>query len=121
MSKKEATIYHNPKCGTSRKALQLLEDKGYTLNIIKYLEAGLTEQDILDLMSRLENKELILRKKEPDYKELQPKPATDEEIAKAIAANPRIMDRPIVLINGTGVVGRPHDFFQSWLEETERK
>lgn len=119
MRDKKATIYHNPNCGTSRKVHTILVDRGYELDVIKYMDAGLSSADILAMMFKLENKEMILRTTEDAYQNLKVKPETDQQIADAIAKNPRIMQRPVVIIEETGIVARPVEFFETWLDQKE--
>lgn len=116
MVMKAATIYHNPKCTTSTKVLAYLQDHDYEITVINYLDAGLTPEDYIHLMDKLENKDKILRMREEEYKSLQPKPNTDEEIAKAMSLHPRIQERPIVLIGDRGIVARPYEYFVEWIE-----
>ena len=40
---KAATIYHNPKCSTSRQVLEMIEAAGYKVEVIEYLKAGWTK------------------------------------------------------------------------------
>ncbi len=115
MSDKKATIYHNKRCGTSRKVLQYLEDEEFDLDVILYMDANLTKEDFLELISRLENKELILRKKEESYKKLDKKPESDQEVAALLAQNPRVMERPIVIFGENGIVARPLEFLENWI------
>jgi arsenate reductase (glutaredoxin) len=48
---KKATIYHNPKCSTSRQVLEMIEAAGYKPEIIEYLKAGWTKKQLKELFA----------------------------------------------------------------------
>lgn len=96
----KATIYHNPRCGTSRGALALLEDTpGVTVEVIDYLRDPPTRATLAALYARagLTPRE-GLRAKEPLAAELAlTDPGVDDDaILEAMAANPILIERPIV-------------------------
>lgn len=106
------TIYHNPRCSKSRKTLELITETGIAPTIVEYLKTPPTAEQISDLAQKLGvNVVEILRTGEAEYKEATDLPALDDNSALAawIAANPKTMQRPIVVNQGTGkaVVGRP--------------
>ena len=95
----KATIYHNPMCGTSRKALEILRDSGADVWIHEYLKAPPSR----DELERLYDKAGItpregLRSKEPLAQELGLARAdvTDDEILDAMVEHPILIERPIV-------------------------
>ena len=102
-------IYHNPRCSKSRQTLALLEEKGIQPEIIKYLDATPSIDELKTLMSQLELSEVrdMMRTKEDIYKELELKSADDEALFKAMAENPKLIERPIVVANGKAKHGRP--------------
>lgn len=103
-------IYHNPRCSKSRQTLQLLQEKGIDPEVIEYLETPPDKaalEQILDMLG-LEPRELM-RKKEKEYKTLQldnPK-LSREQLIEAMIANPKLIERPIVIQNGKAAIGRP--------------
>lgn len=105
-----ATIYHNPRCSKSRQALALLEENGVAPKVIEYLKEPLTEQEIADILSKLglQAKEII-RTGEQEYKtlSLKDKDLTDKALIALIAKHPKLLQRPIVVMNDRAVVGRP--------------
>lgn len=105
-----ASIYHNPRCSKSRQTLALLEENGVTPNIIEYLKEPLSEQEIADILSKLglQAKEII-RTGEQEYKSLglKDKDLTDKALIALIAKHPKLLQRPIVVMNDRAVVGRP--------------
>lgn len=102
-------IYHNPRCSKSRSALQLLEEKGADVEIVKYLEDTPSKEELKDLLKKLDKKaEEIVRKGEKDYKEnFKGKELSDEEWIEAFIQYPKLIERPIFVKGDKAVVGRP--------------
>lgn len=103
-----ATIYHNPRCSTSRKTLQLLRDNGIEPTIVKYLETPPTRAELARLIDEagLTPRQAI-RAKESLYKDLELDGASDDALLDAMAANPILIERPLV-VTGRGVrLARP--------------
>ena len=109
------SIYHNPRCSKSRKALEILNSKTKDFKIIKYLEDGI---DIIELKSILNlnkmSKDEIIRKNESSFKELKltKKDLSKDAIINYIYKFPILLQRPIIckyqnnkLIQS--VIGRP--------------
>ncbi|ERB64714.1 arsenate reductase (glutaredoxin) [Vibrio coralliilyticus OCN008] len=102
-------IYHNPRCSKSRQTLALLEEKNIQPEIIKYLDTppSVAELESLFVQLKLDNVRSMMRTKEDIYKELNLADATDEQLFEAMAANPKLIERPIVVSNGQAKHGRP--------------
>lgn len=104
-------IYHNPRCSKSRQTLAVLEENGVQPEIVKYLETPLTVVELKALYSQLgfESVRDMMRTKEADYKEanLGAESVTDEELFQAMADNPKLFERPVVVANGKAKIGRP--------------
>jgi len=103
-------IYHNPRCSKSRATLQLLEQRGIAPTVVEYLnQPPTTEQlrQILDLLGKTPRE--IIRRGEAEYKanNLDNADLSDDQLIDAIAANPKLLERPIVLANGKAAIGRP--------------
>lgn len=104
------TIFHNPRCSKSREALRLIEERGLTPEIVRYLEEP-PDAATLDALLRnlgLEPRDLM-RRKEPEYADLglaDPGLSRDALIA-AMVEHPRLIERPIVIKDGKAVLGRP--------------
>ena len=102
-------IYHNPKCSKSRATLALLEEQAVEAEVVKYLETPPTKEELKALLKMLglPARELM-RTKEEIYKELGLKEVEDEEaLIEAMVANPKLIERPIVVKEGKAVIGRP--------------
>lgn len=91
-------IYHNPRCSKSRRALALLTDAGHTPEIIEYLKAPLNPEQIKTLMGKLgiTDPRDMMRKGEADYKAQGLRDKTGPDLIAAMAATPKLMERPIV-------------------------
>ncbi|MCC2523333.1 arsenate reductase (glutaredoxin) [Vibrio coralliilyticus] len=102
-------IYHNPRCSKSRQTLALLEEKNIQPEIIKYLDTPPSVAELKSLFTqlKLDNVRDMMRTKEDIYKELNLADATDEQLFEAMAANPKLIERPIVVSNGQAKHGRP--------------
>ena len=102
-------IYHNPKCSKSRNTLALLEEQGVEAEVIKYLETPPSKEELKALLKMLGmGARELMRTKEDIYKELGLKDIEDEEaLIEAMVANPKLIERPIVMKDGKAVIGRP--------------
>lgn len=102
-------IYHNPRCRKSREGLQLLENSGKEFEIVKYLENIPTENELKEIIQKLNIAPIeLVRKTEKIWKEeYKGKKLTDSEIVKAMVDNPKLIERPIVTHNNQAVIGRP--------------
>jgi len=96
----DITIYHNPKCGTSRNTLALIRNSGAEPRVIEYLKTPPSRVELLALIaaSGLTVRE-IMRSKEALYQELDlANPARgDDELIDAMLAHPILINRPIVV------------------------
>ena len=91
-------IYHNPRCGKSRNALQFLKNKGIEPKVRLYFTDPLSAEEIKSLLAKTDYKitELI-RKKEPIFiSQFRNKNMSDEEWAGVLAENPILLERPII-------------------------
>ncbi|NKI25093.1 arsenate reductase (glutaredoxin) [Arenibacter sp. 6A1] len=102
-------IYHNPRCSKSREGLKLLENSGKDFQVIKYLEDIPTKEELRMLLNYLSiTAENLVRKNEAIWKEnFKGKLLSEEEIIDAMIANPKLIERPIVVKGEKAVIGRP--------------
>ncbi len=103
-------IYHNPRCSKSRATLRLLEQRGIAPTVVEYLNQPPTAEQIrqiLDLLGKTPRE--IMRRKEAEYQAngLDNADLSDDQLIDAITANPKLLERPIVLANGKAAIGRP--------------
>jgi arsenate reductase len=93
-------IYHNPKCSKSRQTLQAIRDAGEEPEIIEYLKAPPSHEELAALLKKLNMRPRdLLRTKEAAYTELElgDRSKSDEEIIEAMLAHPILIERPIVV------------------------
>ncbi|MBC6441515.1 MAG: arsenate reductase (glutaredoxin) [Rhodospirillales bacterium] len=104
------TIYHNPRCSKSRQTLALLEERGIAPDVVLYLETPPDAATLDGLLTALDMEPRdLMRKKEEPYKALglaEDGKSRDDLIA-AMAANPILIERPIVTKGGKAALGRP--------------
>lgn len=106
----DVTIYHNPRCGTSRKTLELIRKKGIEPKVIEYLKTPPTAKELDEILKLLsmEPRELM-RTTEPEYAKhkLDNPKLTRTELIAAMVKHPILIQRPIVLSKGKAALGRP--------------
>jgi arsenate reductase len=102
------TLFHNPKCSTSRKALELLQEKGVQPTVVEYLKTG-WDAATLDRLARETGVGLsgMLRKREAKTGELLESGASEDVIRAAMIAEPVLVERPIVQTPKGARIGRP--------------
>ncbi|MEQ4532213.1 MAG: arsenate reductase (glutaredoxin) [Mixta sp.] len=108
------TIYHNPRCSKSRETLALLQQHGVEPLVVRYLEQAPDETTLRQLMQALgmNSPREMMRRKEAEYQALGlDDPAlSDEQLLAALAAlaaHPKLLERPIVVAQGKARLGRP--------------
>lgn len=106
----DLTLYHNPRCSKSRGALELLEARGLTPTVVRYLETPPDAATLKALLGKLNiSARALLRTGEDEYKSLDlANPAlSDEHLIAAMAAHPKLIERPILVAADKAVIGRP--------------
>ncbi|MHC0054529.1 arsenate reductase (glutaredoxin) [Actibacterium sp. D379-3] len=103
------TIWHNPRCSKSRQALALLEERGETPVVRKYLDDAPSLEELRLVRDTLGLRAVdFCRVKEKRFAELGlSKDADDETLLRAMADNPVLIERPIVFAKGRAALGRP--------------
>jgi arsenate reductase (glutaredoxin) len=106
----ESVIYHNPRCSTSRKTLELLRDNGYEPTVIQYLKTPPTRAELVQLIADagIEVRAAV-RKREAQYAELGLADASDDELLDAMAEHPILIERPFVVTGRGTRLARPID------------
>ncbi|CRM76404.1 arsenate reductase (glutaredoxin) [Pseudomonas fluorescens] len=106
----DLTLYHNPRCSKSRGALELLQDRGLTPTVVRYLETPLNAAQLKALLAKLGlSARQLLRTGEDEYKSLNLADASlsEAQLIAAIAAHPSLMERPILETADKAIIGRP--------------
>jgi len=90
--------------------MELLNDKGLKLDVVKYLDTPPNKEAITELLDMLglEPRELM-RKGEQEYKDnnLANDSLSRDDLIEAIVKFPKLLERPIVVKNGKAAIGRP--------------
>jgi len=105
----KATIYHNPRCSTSRRTLELLRDRGADVKVVEYLSDPPSGDELRRLYERagITPRE-GLRSKEPLARELKlGEESSDAQILDAMARHPILIERPLVETEKGVRLGRP--------------
>ncbi|KTC23617.1 arsenate reductase [Pseudomonas putida] len=106
----ELTLYHNPRCSKSRGALELLEARGLTPEVVRYLETPPDAATLKALLGKLGiGARQLLRSGEDEFKTLGlADPAlSDDQLIDAMARHPKLIERPILVAGDNAVIGRP--------------
>ena len=103
-------IYHNPRCSKSRQTLALIQKKGIEPEVIEYLKTPPSAAELKRILELLDlNPRDLLRKNEAEYHEagLDIGELDDSAIIDAMISHPKLIERPIVVVDGKAAVGRP--------------
>ena len=109
---RQATIYHNPACGTSRNVLAALREVGLEPKIVEYLKTPPDRATLETLLKKMgKSVRDILRKRGTPYEELGlgDPGVTDDQIFAAIAKHPVLIERPIVALGNKAALCRPSE------------
>jgi arsenate reductase len=111
------TIYHNPRCSKSRQALAILTDGGANPEVVEYLNAPLDGASLVALRDKLGlETRAMMRTGEAIYKELNLKQETDDaKLVQAMAENPILMERPVVVSGSKALIARPPELAEAFL------
>ncbi len=105
----DVTIWHNPRCSKSRAALELLEDRGLAPTIRLYLHDPPTTAELRATLDLLDIPAIrMMRPKEPEFRAMGLSRTDDDDtLIAAMAATPKLIERPVVFANGKAALGRP--------------
>lgn len=105
-----AVIYHNPKCSTSRKTLDLLRENGIEPEVVQYLKTPPTRAELVAMINDAGiDVRTAVRTRESLYGELNLADATDEQLLDAMAQHPVLIERPFVVTAKGTRLARPID------------
>jgi arsenate reductase len=105
----DVTIWHNPRCSKSHQTLALIEERGIAPVVRKYLEDAPDEAEIRAALAVLRLRPIeAMRTKEKEFKDLGlSKDSDDLALIRAMAATPKLIERPIVFKGDKARLGRP--------------
>ncbi|MGD1170317.1 arsenate reductase (glutaredoxin) [Mycobacterium seoulense] len=104
----QAVIYHNPRCSTSRKTLDLLRDNGFDPAIVEYLKDPPSRRELVQMIGDAGiDVRTAVRKRESLYAELNLADATDDQLLDAMIEHPILIERPFVVTPKGTRLARP--------------
>jgi arsenate reductase len=104
------TIFHNPRCSKSRATLALLQERGLDPAVRLYLEEPPDAAELRAILKKLGiPARRLLRTGEPEYREqgLADESLGEDALIAAMAATPKLIERPIVIAGRRAAIGRP--------------
>src|SRR5690242_441896 len=106
----ETVIYHNPRCSTSRKTLDLLRDNGFEPTVVEYLKTPPSRSELVKMIRAAGiDVRTAIRKRESLYDELDLANATDDQLLDAMVEHPILIERPLVVTPKGTRLARPID------------
>jgi len=106
------TIFHNPACGTSRNVVAMAKAAGYEPQVVEYLKAGWTKDQLMQLATAagVPLREFLRDRGTPaaELGLLEPT-ATDDAILEAMVAHPILVNRPIMVTPKGTALCRPSE------------
>jgi arsenate reductase (glutaredoxin) len=116
MAAAATVIYHNPRCSTSRKTLELLRERGLEPTIVEYLKTPPSRDELVAMIrdAGIDVRSAV-RKREPLYGELNLADATEGQLLDAMAEHPILIERPFVVTPKGTRLARPVDMVREIL------
>jgi len=108
----DITLFHNPKCSTSRSARDEIDEAGADAEVIQYLKEPLGRDAILALIEKLEDPPQDLVRKDSFFKDqglVADDYTTPDAVADLLVEHPRLMQRPVLVRGDRAIIGRPKD------------
>ncbi|MCA1324289.1 arsenate reductase (glutaredoxin) [Herbaspirillum seropedicae] len=108
----DITLYHNPKCGTSRNVLQALRDAGVEPTVIEYLKTPPGQATLTRLIADMSIPvREVIRSKEAIYIELglDDPSLSDAQLIAKMVEHPILINRPIVVTPKGTLLARPKE------------
>jgi arsenate reductase len=103
-------IYHNPNCSKSRAALSILQQHNVSLEIIEYLQSPPSTDNLKRILRLLNCGPIALMRTQEDvFKELNLDAGinNDESLISAMASQPILIERPIVICDDKAIIAKP--------------
>ena len=106
------TIYHNPVCGKSRGALEILRERDVPCDVIEYLKQPLDRATLERVLSLLPGEPAALVRKDKRFAELGLDAAdytTRDAVIDLLLEHPELMERPVIIRGERAVIARPSE------------
>ena len=108
----DVTIFHNPACGKSRGALEILRERDVKHDVVEYLQTPPSRATLGRILDLLAGPPADLVRKDKRFRELNLDAAdyvTREQVITLLLAHPELMERPVVIRQGRAVIARPSE------------
>jgi len=105
-------VYHNPACGKSRGALEILHDRDVACDVVEYLKTPPDRATLARFLDLLAGPPADLVRKDKRFKELGLDPkdyVTRDQVIAVLLKHPELMERPVVIHKGRAVIARPSE------------
>ena len=106
----ELEIFHNPACSKSRGALQIAADRGLDADVVEYLKAPVDRAGLERIVDAIAEPPADLVRKDARFTALGLNASdytTRDEVVELLLEHPELMERPVVIVAGRGVIARP--------------
>ena len=106
------TVYHNPSCGKSRGALDILRERGVACDVVEYLQTPPDRATYERVLALLGGPPADLVRKDKRFKELGLDAnayTTREQVVALLLKHPELMERPVVIRDARAVIARPSE------------
>jgi arsenate reductase len=106
----DVKIFYNPGCSKCRTTLGILKERQIDAEVVEYLEHPPTAEELREVLAMLgTGARSIIRTGEPEFAELglDDPSLGEDELIDALAAHPILIQRPIVIVDGKAIIGRP--------------
>lgn len=114
------TLLHNPRCSTSRSALEELTGAGVETEVVRYLSTPLDEAQLRELLAKLEDPATDLVRRDTTFASLglgEDDIATPDQVVAVLTEHPRLMQRPVLIRGDRAIIGRPKDRVAAFLAD----
>ena len=108
----DVTIFHNPACGKSRGALEILRERGVERDVVEYLKTPADRPTLEGFLDLLPGAPAELVRKDKRFRELglrEEDYTTRAEVITLLLEHPELMERPVVIRGGRAVIARPSE------------
>jgi arsenate reductase len=109
MADETCSVLFNPRCSKCREARDLLDSQGVEADLVHYLQDTPSRDELVRIygLLGLDDPRGMMRKGEPEYRELGLAEADHDALFDAMVAHPILIERPIVVRGDRAVVARP--------------
>jgi arsenate reductase len=106
------TVYHNPSCGKSRGALDILRERDVACDVVEYLKTPVDRRTLEGFLELLGGPPGDLVRKDKRFRELgldETKLVTRDQVVALLLEHPELMERPVVVRGRRAVIARPSE------------